>query len=167
MLLLRWHWSCYTSSNSNSVSYLHHLSPKYHAFITRLYIPSQVGEALKKQKWKATMWKEVQALKKNWVLEIVNHPKGKHAVGCEWALMQSGFLIEISMWPKPAWCGLSIARRSITVVKAFNESQTVDTLLRLFNIYKIVWGSSGLNTMVFSNLYLNLSLIYKDMKSSG
>lgn len=58
-------------------------SAKYRAFLTAVTI-TWYSEAVKEEKWREAMKKEIEALERNgtWELEIL--PPGKKAIGCKW-----------------------------------------------------------------------------------
>ena len=63
------------------------LGSTFKSFLTSLgeiTVPTRVEEALQDPSWKAAMDKEMAALEKNDMWEIVCLPKGKRAVGCKW-----------------------------------------------------------------------------------
>ena len=53
--------------------------------------PKSIHEAIEIQRWRKAILEEMEALEKNGTWEIVNRPKGKCPVGCEWV-----FTIEYS-----------------------------------------------------------------------
>ncbi|CAA6660020.1 unnamed protein product [Spirodela intermedia] len=71
---------------ANFLSY-HILSSPYQSFLASLdttSIPKNLSEALSYPKWKQAMDEEMRALAKNQILDLVELPRDKKTVGCQW-----------------------------------------------------------------------------------